>query len=348
MYFDSEKRRKQRRLKWPVRKKGTCAMQCLPAKRQLSSIGSLVPLLVLSVILMLTGCELFPQSAGQFSSTKYAIIVGINDYIYLPYGSNSDLSYCVADANSMKTMLEKAGWSVNLITAESNERTNRFATKSAIESALNNVPRDAASFMFYYSGHGYGGFDSEEAYIIPSDWNPGAPDFTDGMISTSEFASLLEKVPAKNKIVILDSCYSGGFVNPAESSDAVPGNVSTQQISSSIDMFLKFGDLLALNAQYRSADASLAPLTISAAGWDEESWEQGSPIYHGLFTYYLLKAAEVNVEGRMPGDADSDNVLSCIEAYNYAKRALEKTNYRYLPHISGGLRDFALIDNRGN
>jgi len=37
-----------------------------------------------------------------------------------------------------------------------------------------------------------------------------------------------------------------------------------------------------------------------------------------------------------------------VEAYNYAKKALEKTNYRYLPHISGGLRDFALIDNRGN
>jgi hypothetical protein len=113
-------------------------------------------------------------------------------------------------------------------------------------------------------------------------------------------------------------------------------------------MFLKFGELLALNAQYRSADASLAPLTISAAGWDEESWEQGSPIYHGLFTYYLLKAAEVNVEGRMPGDADGDNVLSCLEAYSYAKTALESSGYDFLPHISGGLRDFALIDNRGN
>ncbi|HCX97334.1 putative Peptidase C14 caspase catalytic subunit p20 [uncultured spirochete] len=347
MYFESGKALEQHRLK-PVREKGALTMQRLRAKRHLSGIGSLVPLLVLSVILMLTGCELFPKSASSSPGVKYAIIVGINDYIYLPYGRNNDLSYCVADANSMKTMLEEAGWTVKLITAESNESTNRFATKSAIESALNNVPSDAESFMFYYSGHGSGGFDPGEAYIIPSDWDPRAFNFTDRMISTSEFASLLEKVPAKNKIVILDSCYSGGFVNPAESSDAVPGNVSSQQISSSIDMFLKFGELLALNAQYRSADASLAPLTISAAGWDEESWEQGSPIYHGLFTYYLLKAAEVNVEGRMPGDADGDNVLSCLEAYNYAKKALEKTNYRYLPHISGGLRDFALIDNRGN
>jgi len=48
----------------------------------------------------------------------------------------------------------------------------------------------------------------------------------------------------------------------------------------------------------------------------------------------------------MNGDSDSDGVLSCIEAYHYTMKALEKEDYYFLPHISGGLRDFALIDGR--
>jgi len=62
----------------------------------------------------------------------------------------------------------------------------------------------------------------------------------------------------------------------------------------------------------------------------------------------LLEAASKDANSRMKGDADGDNVLSCLEAYSYAKTALESSGYDFLPHISGGLRDFALIDNRGN
>ena len=291
--------------------------------------------------LAFSGCELFPSSAASFVGTKYAVIVGINDYI--DYRVN-DLSYCVADAESMQQMLEDARWSVTLLTAASNESTDKTPTKERIEAAIKAVPHDTATFLFYYSGHGSKN-SPEEAYIVPSDFDGQT---YESMISSREFSVWLDSVAATNKLVILDSCHSGGFVDPGDSVDSIiDSSIST---SSALDMFFRFGELLAQNAAAASSDPSTAPLVISAAGWAEESLE-ASGYGHGIFTYYFLQSAETNQIGTMKGDSDGDDVLSCIEAYSYAKRQLASDpgiseNQKFIPHISGGLRDFALIDNR--
>jgi len=319
----------------------------LRASSRLRSPAWRVALLSAAILaLLLAGCELFPSNASVFSGKKYAIVIGINDYI--DPGIN-DLNYCVADANSIATMLTAAGWEVQLITAESSKSTKQYATKSEIENALANVPGDAASFLLYYSGHGSGGHDPDRAYLVPSDYNG----YATTMISTDELASMFAVISAKNKTIILDSCYSGAFVDSRESLDAVPGFYTGSNIASYFEMFRKFGNLLARNEQYSSANSSALPLVISAAGWAEESLEPdpattSNNVGHGYFTYYLLEAASKDANSRMKGDADGDNVLSCLEAYSYAKTALESSGYDFLPHISGGLRDFALIDNRGN
>ena len=293
--------------------------------------------------LAFSGCELFPSSASSFDGKKYAVIVGINDYDKV-----NDLSYCVADALSMQKMLKEANWGVKLLTAD--KSTNQYVTKDAIKEALEAVPPDTATFLFYYSGHGSIG-SPEEAYIVPSDVNNSSSTsaFYSSLISSSEFSDWLDSVTATNKLVILDSCYSGGFVDPGDSVDSITdSSIST---SSALDMFFRFGELLAQNAAAASSDPSTAPLVISAAGWAEESLEDYPPghpshqgIDHGYFTFYFLQSAETNWLGTMKGDSDGDDVLSCIEAYSYAKTKL--TGEDFIPHISGGLRDFALIDNR--
>ncbi len=303
-------------------------------------------------VLALWGCELFPSNASSFSGTKYAVVVGINDYTD---SRVNDLSYCVADADSMKETLEASGWTVYLI-------TNQDATKVKIEEAIAAVPSGTTTFLFYYSGHG--SIDSsDDAYIVPSDFDGST---YASMISATEFSGWLDAVTATNKLVILDSCYSGGFVDSGDSVDSItdvevqrgPSTSTSISTSSALDMFFRFGELLAQNAAAASSDVSTAPLVISAAGWAEESQEdypQGDPrnrgINHGYFTYYFLQSAETNSDGRMKGDSDGDNVLSCIEAYNYAKTKITadsniSENEIFIPHISGGLRDFALVDNR--
>jgi uncharacterized caspase-like protein len=298
-----------------------------------------------------SGCDLFPSNASSFSGKKYAVVVGINDYIS---ASVNDLSYCVADAESMKEMLEGACWTVTLLTAESDESTSKKATKAAIQAALAAVPSDTATFLFYYSGHGSEG-SSDEAYLVPSDFDGST---YDSMISASEFSEWLNAVEASNKLVILDSCYSGGFVDSGDSIDSItdvkvqwgPFTSTGISTSSALDMFFRFGELLAKNSGAASSGCSTAPLVISAAGWAEESIEDKS-YGHGIFTYYFLQASETNSGGTMKGDADGDGVLSCIEAYSYAKSKIAadakiSEDEKFIPHISGGLRDFALIDGR--
>lgn len=304
-------------------------------------------LLVLALIL--AGCSLFPTDAATLGTTKYAVIVGINDYI----DSNvNDLHYCVADAQSVSDTLTAAGWTVDLITAESNEAVNQYATKAKIEAAIEATPSNADTFLFYYSGHG--SIDSDDnAYLIPSDFD-GATYST--MISTTEFSSWLASVTAKNKTIILDSCFSGGFIGSSDTIDSAYDYTESHypyytylQKSSAATMFFRFGDLLAQNAVAASKDPSSAPLVISAAGWNAESQEDGYPYYHGIFTYYFLQAAQTGSNGSfMNGDSDRDGVLSCLEAYHYAEKQLEaqSNEFGFVPHISGGLRDFALIDAR--
>jgi len=295
-------------------------------------------------LIVLASCNLFPSDANVLASRKYAIIVGINTYTNL--SASSQLRYCVADATSMYTMLKSAGWDAVLLT------TSTDTTKKAIHAAFDTVPNDQDQFLFYYSGHG-ALKTSDESYLVPSDFDEVT---ANSMISTSELSAWLQAVSAQNKSVILDSCYSGAFVNPGDSIDSIYDVTSvdagfsytSMQKSTALEMFLGFSELLAQNASAASKNSSSAPLIISAAGWNAQSQESGDPYSHGIFTYYFLEAASLGVDGKMKGDADGDRVLSCLEAYRYAEQQLETQadEFGFIPHISGGLRDFALIDGR--
>ncbi len=296
-----------------------------------------------ALLVTLAGCSFFPSNATTLGSKKYAVVVGINDYPNLPL--KNQLNYCIDDANSMYAMLKGAGWDAHLYID---------ATKSTIKAALAAVPSGQDSFIFYYSGHGYLG-TSESAYIVPSDYDGSGS--TDSMISSADLSRWLASVSSTNKSVILDSCYSGAFIGSSDTIDSAYdytvdtyySSITYLQKSSAATMFFRFGDLLAQNAAAASKDPSSAPLVISAAGWNATSQEEGKPYYHGIFTYYFLQAAEVNsTSGFMNGDADRDGVLSLLEAYHYAEVKLEamSSTYGFVPHISGGLRDFALIDAR--
>ena len=295
-------------------------------------------------IAVLTSCSLSGLSL-KTPTNRYALVIGVQDY-----QSISDLNYPDDDARDMSTLLASQGWNVKY------KLVNSAATYAAIENAMATLSADEdATILVYYSGHGTS--LAGLAYILPYDttatYTNGELSSLSNAISATTLANWMGKISAKNKILILDSCYSGGFTGDANAVDTSPADYS-QKYGTTADTGTLLAALSNFNKLVAANFASLGTrdlVALSACGSNEVSWDDGTNM-HGAFTYYLLKAAAANA-----GDADGDGFVSVAEAYEYAKAELKANwnakywNYRdeygdytfdFLPHISGGTGDIAL------
>ncbi|ATZ92500.1 caspase family protein [Dickeya fangzhongdai] len=138
---------------------------------------------------------------------RIALIVGIN---YYEHGNH--LYGCVNDAHSVKAILERHdGGSVNfdcqlLAGTGPTEKVNRGQLKDQISKLFST---DAEIALFYFAGHGH--IEPTGGYLLTSDASRG-----DEGVSLTEILTLANDAPAKNKIIILDSCHSGIAGTPPE------------------------------------------------------------------------------------------------------------------------------------
>jgi uncharacterized caspase-like protein len=135
---------------------------------------------------------------------KIAVVVAINNY---KDGAIPSLETAVTDGEAVgKLMADKLGYDVRVI---------RDGSKADIVSSLNKVSSEVGpndSVTVYYAGHGYQLPDSAgkpgEGYWIPADGSAKSPD---NWISNSDVSKLLGAIPAKQVMLVSDSCYSGAF-----------------------------------------------------------------------------------------------------------------------------------------
>ena len=131
---------------------------------------------------------------------RIALIVGLNYYEH-----GGPLFGCVDDAHSVKAVLERNdGGMVNfdcmLLTGTGpSDRVDRGPLKDNIEKLFET---DAEIALFYFAGHGH--IEASGGYLLASDSRRG-----DEGVSLSEILTLANKSPARNKVIILDSCHSG-------------------------------------------------------------------------------------------------------------------------------------------
>lgn len=131
---------------------------------------------------------------------RKALIIGINYYEH-----GSPLYGCVDDAHAVKAVLERHdGGSVNfdcmLHTGTGpSDRVNRSEMKDSIEELFKT---EAEVALFYFAGHGH--IEATGGYLLATNSSRG-----DEGVSLSEILTFANASPAKNKIVILDSCHSG-------------------------------------------------------------------------------------------------------------------------------------------
>jgi len=131
---------------------------------------------------------------------RMALIVGI-DY----YEHGNPLFGCVNDARAVKASLEyheggATNFEYKLLTATGpTNRVNRGDLKDEISELFS---AEAEIALFYFSGHGH--LETTGGYLLATDSKRG-----DEGVSLSEILTLANDSPARNKIIVLDSCHSG-------------------------------------------------------------------------------------------------------------------------------------------
>jgi len=301
--------------------------------------ASIALILVLSLGTILAGCSI-PSSGLTTPTNRYALLIGVQEY-----ASVRDLSYPDDDVTDMKAKLEAQGW------ATATTLVNSEATFANIRTQIAALSADPdATILVYYSGHGHIDVASGTTYILPYDVTI-TPD--EKLITPAMLTTWIAAVPAKHRLLILDSCFSGGFTlgdGTVDTAQADYSRMNYQTLDKGLILgaLSKFGSMVANNL---STYGDQEVLALSASGSEEVSWEADS-IFHGVFTYYLLEASDF-------GDADGDGYVTVNEAYAYTKKEIRENwnidyansfypdEWDFLPHISGGTGDLVLFDNPG-
>ena len=133
---------------------------------------------------------------------RKALIIGIDNY------PNCPLSGCVNDAFAMKSILEydsdgSPNFSVKLMTSNNLTITSSNLRRE-IQSLFDGDPDIA---LLFFAGHGF--VSSYGGHIVSEDFK----EYDEG-VSMDDILNLANKSKAKNRIIILDCCYSGNMGSP--------------------------------------------------------------------------------------------------------------------------------------
>src|SRR6056297_476901 len=311
----------------------------------------------LILVLAATSCKLNPTPPD-----RYALVYGVGKYDNVGF---SNLGSTVDDAESVAQVLEIKGYTVHLRLDDGTYSDSKAATIAQFRDEIQNIASGLGKndlLIIYFSGHGGQGIylpssGDEDHFSEPNDefivfYPKSGEAYSDYIFSDTDFYSEIKQVPAKKKVVLLDSCNSGGFIGQEYSFDALsPEYVNTDEyrdniLSSTLNSFFnpKTGDIPPTDA-----------IVITAAGETEVSWEAGG---HGFLTHGFLNAVK-------HGDYDKNGYIDTGELYRYTRQYLENywnnywntedyyyingiKTYRYelqfMPHISGGPVDFILFE----
>ncbi len=244
-----------------------------------------------------------PKTVAAPRPTDFALVVGIETYRGIPkadYGEN--------DAKRMRAHLEALGVpSPNIILLTGQAASRSDLAKYLQEWLPANVSADSRVY-FYYSGHGAPDPQTGSAYIVPWDGDPAFPKST--AYSLAQVYQDLEKLPAKEAVVMLDACFSGAGGRSVLAPGARP--------------------LVTVNEAGPSATGKVS--LIAAAGANEIAG--GLELRRqGLFSYFLMRG----LSGAADADADKSVTLGELQVYLAAEvpKAARRSNREQTPRVSG-------------
>jgi uncharacterized protein YjbI with pentapeptide repeats/uncharacterized caspase-like protein len=208
---------------------------------------------------------------GTTSAQRYALCVGIGKYTKI---ENHDLRYAVGDAEDVYQILAdpaRGDCTATLLT------TPEETTKEALTNELSRIlelPDPEDLVIIYLSGHGEISHDGQVFLLLPSDTKEkvnekgkatGRLDST-SLLDINDLTKQFTNAQAKNIIMLLDVCYSGGA-----------------------------GDIFLRLPHVSDSDDNIH---IIGAALRNHTAQQSSVLGHGIFTAALLEAFQQKPEDK--------------------------------------------------
>jgi hypothetical protein len=245
-----------------------------------------------------------PSAKAQPKKNAYALVVGIEQYREkLPKADFAD-----RDAKLMGEYLTRLlGYSEENVVVRLNERATKTDLEKYFETWLPNNVEAGASVFIYYSGHGAPNPKTGDAYLVPYDGDPAFVQATGYPLK--RLYAALEKLPAKDITVVLDSCFSGAGGRSVLAKGARPMVISVENPA--------------------LATGNTVVLAASSGDQISSTFEEKG---HGLLTYFFLKGLQGD------GDVNKDGVVEMTELFEYLKPnvkriALKQYNNEQTPQL---------------
>jgi formylglycine-generating enzyme required for sulfatase activity len=212
------------------------------------------------------------------AGSGWLITIGVDDYKGMP------LHCCVADAKLIAATLEqRCGFPADQILLLTDKETDpdHLPTKSNLKSQIAAVlkqvqPNDIV--VVFFAGHGM--LLKEAGYLCPLDFDGKQTAATGWKID--ELRLLLQECRAARKLLILDSCHSGG------SSGKAAFGSSGQEVG----------------AEFEHAQGQITLSSCRAHELSQENRAEG----HGLFTLSFARGMEGFADFDQNGIVDSDEI----------------------------------------
>jgi len=231
-----------------------------------------------------------PPVLSARKKNAHAIVIGLESY-------RNDLpraDYAEKDAKVVAQYLSRSmGFEEENVAVLLNDRASKSDLEKYFETWLpNRVEKDDTVFI-YYSGHGAPNAKTGEAFLVPYDGDPLFLDNTG--YSLNRLYQHLAQLPAKEVVVVLDSCFSGSGGRSVIAKGMRP-----------------------IITEVRNPVLAQGKTIVIAASTGQQTSSTYDQKTHGLLTYFFLKG----LHGE--GDTDKNGKIEIGELFEYLRPQVER------------------------
>ncbi len=242
----------------------------------------------------------------------HVVAIGISKYAQDSY----KLKYAKDDAKALADLFDKRGKALYRETKVT-KLVDEDATREKIREAMNRIPKQAQpqdTLVLFLAGHG--AMVGQRYYFVPHDFKIHKDrkleeDIRDQGLPADELADFLSAGPALKRLLIIDTCASGGAVDLFKVAARNP---------------------FAFRGEVERLSRSQGVCILAAASASEEAKEPEA-LGHGVLTYTLLAAMKA-VDGgprerKWLEPAGKEQMVDVLEWFSYAEGHVRRLTKEY-------------------